>query len=93
MTGGKEIITAGIIVSIVFIIVGWVWFPVSVETLDEVAEHVGASEFSVWVPPLPEYEIPGFEGDVTMGIILSTAFTLLTLGVTLMVGKALEAKT
>jgi hypothetical protein len=93
MSETKRILMLGIIVSIVFVFVGCMWFSYSMETLDEVAEHFGASEHPVWAPPLPDYEIPGFEGNLAANIMVGIAFTLLTLAVALVIGKALKAKT
>jgi len=93
MSGSKRIFMLGIIVSIIFVIVGCMWLSYSAETLDEVAEHFGASESFVWTPPLPDYEIPGLEGNLAANIIVGMAFTLLTLAVALAIGKTLKAKT
>ncbi|MBS7643429.1 hypothetical protein KEJ26_02445 [Candidatus Bathyarchaeota archaeon] len=89
----KRIVLLGITVSFVFVVVGCMWLSHSVETLDEVAEHFGASEYLVWAPPLPDYEIPGFEGNLAANIIVGIAFTLLTLALALVIGRALKAKT
>lgn len=80
---------AGIILSLLFVVVGVVWFSYSAETLDEVAGHFGASESRPWNPPIPDYEIPGFEGNLTANIIVGFAFTLVILAVTFVVGKSL----
>jgi len=88
----KKILLIGIITSIIFVIVGCVWLSTSIETLDKIAEELGASEISIWNPPLPEYEVPGFEGNLAINIVIGVLFTLFTLLVTLGVGKALRKK-
>ena len=92
MIENKRIFMVGMMVSIIFVILGCVWLSLSSETLDEVAEHFGASESPVWTPPIPDYEIPGLEGNRVTAIIVGITFTLLTLGVTLVVGKTLKSK-
>lgn len=90
MNESKKLLTAGIIASAVFVVIGCVWLSLSVETLDQVAEQFGLSESPVWTPPLPDYEIPGLEGNVIANVLVGILFTLVVLGVTLAVGKALK---
>lgn len=92
MNGSKKLIIAGIIISAFFVVIGCVWLSLSAETLDEVAEHFGASESPIWTPPIPDYEIPGLEGNLAANIFVGILFTLLILGVTLVAGKALKTK-
>jgi hypothetical protein len=82
----------GIILSFVFVVVGAVWLSQSQETLDKVAEHFGATASPIWNPPIPDYEIPGFEGNPLMNVVTGTVFTLLVLAVAFIVGKSLKAK-
>ncbi len=91
MDRSARIFTTGIIMSIVFVMVGCVWLSSSVETLDAVAEQFGVSERPVWTPPISDYEVPGLGGNLVVGVVIGIAFTLLTLGVTLAVGKALKS--
>lgn len=93
MIENRRIFMVGMMVSVIFVIMGCVWLSLSAETLDEVAEHFGASESPVWAPPIPDYEIPGLEGNMMTAIVVGIAFSLLTLGVTLVAGKALRSKT
>jgi hypothetical protein len=85
----RNLILAGVLVALVFVVVGAVWLSQSTETLDTVAENFGAKESPVWNPPLPDYEISGFEGNTVMNIVTGIAFTLIILGVTLVVGRGL----
>jgi hypothetical protein len=82
-------IAFGILFSILFVAVGVFLLSNSAETLDEVAEQFGAPTFSLWTPPIPEYEVPGFEGNPALGIVIGTAFTMLILVLTVAVGKGL----
>jgi hypothetical protein len=92
MLNNKMLITIGIIASIVFVVIGVIWLATSVETLDEVAEEFGAKESPLYEPPLPDYEIPGLEGNTAANILLGVVFTFVALGVTLVAGKALRSK-
>jgi hypothetical protein len=83
-------ILAGIIVSLIFVIVGTVWLSLSAETLDEIAERFGAVESAIWTPPLPDYEIPGLKGSIQANIAVGIVFTLAVLFITFGVGKALS---
>jgi len=91
MRKDKSLILIGIIISVFFVIVGAVWLSQSAETLDEVAEHFGVGATSIWNPPIPDYEISGYEGNIPMNITVGIVFTLLVFGVTLVVGKGLRA--
>jgi hypothetical protein len=88
----KKMLLIGVIISIIFVIIGCVWLSVSMETLDKIAEELGVSEISIWNPPLPEYEVPGFEGNLAINIVIGILFTLFTLSVTFSVGKILKKK-
>lgn len=91
MGGVTRMVLAGIIVSLVFVGVGAAWLSFSAETLDEIAERLGATESPVWIPPIPDYEIPGLEGNVQANTAVGIAFTIVVLGVTLAVGRALRS--
>ena len=91
MVEDRRIILVGIVVSIIFVVAGAAWLSVSSERLDEIAEHFGAQESPMWSPPLPDYEMPGLEGNIVVNIALGTFVTLVVLGVTLVVGKGLRA--
>jgi hypothetical protein len=92
MNKSKKLLIVGIIISALFVIIGCIWLSLSAETLDEVAELFGASEFTLWTPPIPDYEIPGLEGNLAANITIGILFTLLILGITFAVGKALKVE-
>jgi len=92
MSQRRKLLAVSITISIIFVVIGCVWLSFSAETLDEVAERFGASESPAWTPPIPDYALPGFEGNVVANISIGIVFTLLTLGVIFSVGKVLEAK-
>lgn len=85
-----RMIIFGIIIAIVFVFIGTLWLYESAETFDKIAELFGAEEQPIYQAPLPDYEIPGFEGNKIANVVVGVASTLLILGVTFMVGKALR---
>jgi hypothetical protein len=91
MIRDRRIILVGMVVSIIFVVAGCAWLSFSSEKLDEIAEHFGAQESPIWTPPIPDYEIPGLEGNIVVNIALGIFFTLVVLGVVLVVGKGLRA--
>jgi amino acid transporter len=82
----------GIIISIIFVIIGCIWLSLSVETLDEIAENFGVKENPIWNPPLPDYELPGFEGNVLINMIIGIVFTIVVFIVTYSIGNLLKIK-
>ena len=90
MTHARRMLMIGIILSSSFVVAGALWFSNSVETLDEVAEHLGATNSSIWNPPIPDYEIHGFEGNVIVNIAVGIIFTAMVLVSTFVVGKSLR---
>jgi hypothetical protein len=90
MTGVKRMLMVGIVLSSFFVVVGALCLSNSVETLDEVAEHFGATDFPIWNPPISDYEIHGFEGNVMVNIAVGIVFTVIVLVSTFAVGKSLR---
>jgi hypothetical protein len=88
----KKMIIVGIIASIIFVIVGCALLSTSAETLDKIAEELGASEVSIWNPPLPDYEMPGFEGNLIANIGIGVLFTVIIFLITFGLGKALKRR-
>ena len=89
MAGIKRMLVFGILFSIVFVAVGVFLLSNSAETLDEVAEQFGASTSPLWTPPIPEYEVPGFQGNLALNMAIGIVFTLLILALTIGIGKSL----
>lgn len=92
MTGDRRIILVGIAVSIILVVAGCAWLSFSSERLDEIAERLGVKASPIFTPLIPDYEIPGLEGNIVVNTALGIFFTLVVLGVTLVVGKVLRAK-
>jgi hypothetical protein len=91
LSGARNILIPGIVVSILFVIVGVFWLSYSMETLDHVAEQFGASDSPIWNPLIPDYEIRGLEGNPLSNTIVGIVFTLVTLTVAFAVGKCLRS--
>jgi hypothetical protein len=89
MAGVKRMLAVGILFSIVFVAVGVIWLSNSAETLDQVAEQFGASTSPLWTPPIPEYEVPGFQGNLALDMAVGIVSTLLILVLTVAIGKGL----
>jgi len=87
-----SLIFVGVLISLILVVIGTIWLSYSQETLDRIAEHFGAKKITIWNPPLPEYEITGFQGSTMMSIITGSVFTLLVLFLAFIVGKGLKAK-
>jgi hypothetical protein len=90
MSRDSRLVLTGIMVSLIFIVAGTVLLSQSAETLDKVAEHFGVETIAIWNPPIPDYEIPGYEGDVQANIAVGVASTLLVFAVTLLIGRSLS---
>jgi amino acid transporter len=87
-----KLTVVGIIISIIFVIIGCIWLSLSVETLDEIAENFGAKENPIWNPPIPDYELPGFEGNVLINTIIGIIFTILIFIAVYGIGNLLKSK-
>lgn len=87
-----KLIIIGLIISAIFVILGCIWLSLSMETFDKIAEMFGAEEGSFWNPPIPDYELPGFEGNVMVNIIIGIIFTIIVFMTAYVVGHALKVK-
>jgi len=77
-----KLMIGGFIVAASFVAIGVVVLGFANETLDMIAEMFGAPELEIWFPPFPDYEIPGFEGNMITNFILGIGFTVLILVLT-----------
>lgn len=88
----RKLIIIGLIISIVFVILGCVWLSLSMETFDKIAEIFGAEENPFWNPPIPDYELHGFEGNIITNTTIGITFTIVIFIVTYAIGHTLKAK-
>ena len=77
-----KLILGGFIIAVIFVAIGVIWLGFANETLDVIAELFGAPEAELWIPPFPDYEIPGFEGVMLSNFLLGIAFVALILFIT-----------
>ncbi|MEM3383334.1 MAG: hypothetical protein QXL52_06215 [Nitrososphaerales archaeon] len=88
----NRMILIGIIVSVIFVLIGCVYLSSSQETLDKVAEEFGLSESILWEGLLPDYELPGLEGNLFTNLAIGIASTIMIFALTFTMGKALKKK-
>jgi len=86
MEGKYKLMIGGLVVAAIFVAVGVGLLSFAAETFDKIAELFGAPEWEVWHPPFPDYEVPGFEGNLVMNFLLGLGFTALILLVTFITG-------
>lgn len=77
-----KLMICGFVVATIFVAVGVVVLGIANETLDVIAGMFGAPEWETWFPPFPDYEIPGYEGNLITNFLLGIGFTTLILVLT-----------
>jgi ABC-type phosphate transport system permease subunit len=87
----QKTIIVGLVVALIFVLVGTFVFSYSMETLDKQAEQLGAEEKPVYEPPFPDYSIGGLD-NVWGALIIGIASTLLLFIVGFGVAKILNKK-
>jgi amino acid transporter len=88
----RNMIIIGLMLAVIFVILGNFVFSYAFETLDVQAEKLEVSGENVLAAPFPEYTIPGFEENVWGGILLGVVSTLAIFVVTLGVASLLKKK-
>jgi hypothetical protein len=87
----KKTVIVGLVVALIFVLVGTFVFSYSMETLDKQAEQLGAEENPVYEPPFPDYTIAGMANEWG-ALIIGIAGTLLLFIVGLGIAKILNKK-
>ncbi|MFX1562099.1 MAG: hypothetical protein ACFFDP_02195 [Promethearchaeota archaeon] len=77
-----KLMIGGFIVAASFVAIGVFVLGFANETLDMIASMFGVPEWEIWFPPFPDYEIPGYEGNLITNFIIGITFTLLILVLT-----------
>jgi hypothetical protein len=90
-TKNQKTIIVGLVVSLIFVLLGVFVFSYAMETLDVKAEELGAEENPIYEPPLPDYTIPGMENEWG-SLILGIAGTMLLFVAGFVVAKILKKK-
>ncbi|MEM3438009.1 MAG: PDGLE domain-containing protein [Nitrososphaerales archaeon] len=88
----NRMILIGIIISVIFVLIGCIYLSSSQETLDKVAEEFGLSESLLWEAPLPDYELRGLEGNLFINLAIGIISTFVIFALTFTIGKILREK-
>jgi hypothetical protein len=86
----QKMLAAGLLLAVVFVVVGVLVFSYARETLDLQAKILGAEDETVWEAPFPDYAVVGFENEVCtilLGIVSTLAIFGVTLGVAMLLKK------
>jgi protein-S-isoprenylcysteine O-methyltransferase Ste14 len=87
----RKIIMIGLLVAVVFVMIGAFILSYSMETLDKQADKLGAQEKPIWNAPFADYNIPGLENGWGTLIVGVGGVSLLFV-VTLVVANLLKKK-
>jgi len=87
----QRTIIIGLIVALIFVLIGVFLLSYSMETLDKQAEQLGSEEKPLFNPPFADYTIPGLD-NVWGGLIVGIMGTLLLFVVSLTVAMLLRKK-
>ena len=80
----RNTIIIGLVLAVVFVVVGNLVFAYAMETLDVKAEELEVTGENILAAPFPDYVIQGFEnewGGILLGIIATLAIFVVTLGI------------
>jgi len=86
----QKTIFIGLVVALIFVLVGVFIFSYSMETLDKQAEQLGAEEKPVYDPPFADYTIPGMNnvwGALIIGIVGTLVLFIVGLGAAILLNK------
>lgn len=87
----QRTLIVGLIVALIFVVLGVFVFSYAMETLDVKAEQLGAEEQPVWEPPFPDYNVSGSDSQ-WVALIIGIAATLLLFVAGLAVAKLISKK-
>lgn len=90
-TKNQKTVIVGLVVALIFVLLGVFCFSYALETLDVKAEQLGAQEQPIYEPPFPDYTIVGMENEWG-ALLIGIAGTLLLFIVSLGVAKILQKK-
>ncbi|HSV49286.1 MAG TPA: hypothetical protein VLH35_03140 [Candidatus Acidoferrales bacterium] len=79
----KKTLVAGLVIALVFVVLGTFVFSYALETFDVKAEELGAEEKPIHEAPLPDYSLPGVEnewGSLAVGIASTLLLFIAGLG-------------
>jgi hypothetical protein len=76
LSKNQKLVLGGLLVALVFVLIGVFALSYSMETLDKQAEQLGVEEKPVYEAPFADYLIPGLS-DTVGGLIIGIGGTLL----------------
>ena len=88
----RRTVITGLVLAVIFVIVGNLVFSYALETLDVQAEMLELTSENLLSAPFPEYIIPGLEENVWASILLGVVATFAIFAVTLLVARLLKKK-
>ncbi len=91
LSKNQKTVIVGLVIALVFVLIGVLALSYSMETLDKQAEQLGAEAKPVYEAPFADYLIPGLD-DVTGGLIIGIIGTLMLFIVSFAVAKLLSKK-
>ena len=80
----------GLVVALMFVLVGVSVFSYSMETLDKQAEQLGVEEKPIYNAPFADYNIPGLDnvwGALIIGVIGTLLLFIVGLGAAMLLNK------
>jgi ABC-type phosphate transport system permease subunit len=86
----QKTLLIGLVVALIFVLVGVFIFSYSMETLDKQAEQLGVEEKPVYNPPFADYNIPGLDnvwGALVIGIVGTLMLFIVGLGAAILLNK------
>jgi ABC-type Fe3+ transport system permease subunit len=86
----RRTVITGLVLAVIFVIVGNLVFSYALETLDVQAELLELAAENLLSAPFPEYIIPGLEENVWASILLGIVATFVIFAVTLLVAGLLR---
>jgi cobalt/nickel transport protein len=91
VTKEQKTIIVGLVVALIFVVIGVFVLSYSMETLDKQAEQLGSQENPIYEPPFPDYLISGVN-ETLGGLIIGIGGTLLLFFLGFAVAKVLSKK-
>jgi ABC-type phosphate transport system permease subunit len=86
----RKTLLIGLVVALIFVLVGVFILSYSMETLDKQAEQLGAEEKPVCNPPFADYTIPGLDnvwGALIIGIVGTLLLFIVGIGAAILLNK------
>ena len=86
----QKTVFIGLVVALIFVLLGVFILSYSMETLDKQAEQLGAEEKTVYNPPFADYTLPGLDnvwGALIIGVVGTLLLFIVGLGAAIFLNK------